>query len=159
MWVQISAHLSWPNHLAFLDFGFFFSSSFKICTAVAASQCCVTVCCRAPWLSYTYTNIPPLFWTSSPCRSPQCTAWSSLCSPVGSHIYPIHSSVYTSIPTSHRIQCFHLPSGDNKLCLPTPVILSLPILNGLVGAGFWGNSASSRAFPYLTLNLKLKWIC
>ena len=158
MWVQISAHLSWPNHLTFLEFSFFFSSFFKICTAVVALQCCVTVCYIAPWLSYTYTNISPLFWTSFPCRSPQCTAWSCLCSPAGSHIYFIHRSVYTSIPTSQQNSVFSSAKWW-QACLPTLVILSLPTLNGLVGAGFWGNSASSRAFPCLTLNLKLKWIC
>ena len=134
MWAQISAHLSWPNHLTFLEFSFFCSSSFKICTAVVALQCCVTVCCIAKWISYTYTNISPLFWTSFPCRSPQCTEWSSLCYPVGSHICFIHSSVYMSIPVSQQNSVFSSAKWWQQTCLPTLVILSLSILKGLVRA-------------------------
>ena len=36
-----------------------------------ASQCCVSFCCTAKWISHTYTHIPS-FLISFPFRSPRC---------------------------------------------------------------------------------------
>ena len=52
-----------------------------------------------------------------------------------------------SVPISQQNAVFSSAKWGQQACLPALVILSLSILKGLVGAGFWGDSASSRAFP------------
>ena len=68
---------------------------------IVALWCCVNFCSVMKRISYVYTHIPSLFWTSSlilpqppaPSRSPQSTELSSLCCAVSSqHLSVLHAA-------------------------------------------------------------------